>query len=155
MEMNLTRLREIEKDREASRAAVHGVARSWIQLSDWTHTHTIKSAFYSWGNWGQMGKVSPGHAVSHCQARILDLGLRTPKPLPLDSASWHSAGGWRSKAWSFWVELKSDTRIRIWARPTWALVLTFPKSEFCLCSASEPREASWAVTEQQNHFQLC
>lgn len=102
-----------------------------------------------------MGKVTWDHVASHCQVRIPDLGLRTPKPLPLDLKSWHSAGGWRRKAWSFWVELKSDTRIRIWARPTWALVFTFPKSEFCLCSASEPYEAWCSMSEQQNHFQLC
>ena len=29
------------KDREAWRAAVHGVAKSWTQLSDWTATATI------------------------------------------------------------------------------------------------------------------
>ena len=35
MDMNLSRLREIVKDREASCVAVHGVTKSWTQLSDW------------------------------------------------------------------------------------------------------------------------
>ena len=34
MNMNFSKLREIVKDREAWRSAVHGVAKSWTQLSD-------------------------------------------------------------------------------------------------------------------------
>ena len=34
MDMNFRKLREIVKDREAWLAAVHGVAKSWTQLSD-------------------------------------------------------------------------------------------------------------------------
>ena len=41
MEMSLSKLRELVIDREAWRAAIHGIAKSWTWLSDWT----------DWLNW--------------------------------------------------------------------------------------------------------
>ena len=38
MDTNLSKLQETVKDREAWRAAVHGVTNSWIELSDRTIT---------------------------------------------------------------------------------------------------------------------
>ena len=40
MDMNLSKLRELVKDREAWRAAIHAVAKSQTRLSNWTD-HTI------------------------------------------------------------------------------------------------------------------
>ena len=36
MDVGLSELRELVMDREAWRAAIHGVGKSWTQLSDWT-----------------------------------------------------------------------------------------------------------------------
>ena len=41
VDMSLSKLREILKDREAWLAVVHGVAKSQTQLSYWTTTHII------------------------------------------------------------------------------------------------------------------
>ena len=38
MNINLSKLQEMVKDREAWHATVHEVAKSWKQLSDWTTT---------------------------------------------------------------------------------------------------------------------
>ena len=40
MDMSLSELQELAMDRDTRRAAVHGVAKSWTRLSDWTQLIT-------------------------------------------------------------------------------------------------------------------
>ena len=48
MEMSLSKLQDIVKDRKAWCAVVHGVAKSQIWLSNWTTKQQLVSACYWW-----------------------------------------------------------------------------------------------------------
>ena len=45
MDMSLSKLHEMVKDREAWRATVHGVTKSQTQVSNWTTTRRLNSVF--------------------------------------------------------------------------------------------------------------
>ena len=55
-DMSLSKLRELVKDREAWRAAIHGAAKSQTQLNDWTDDERIR-------NWASVKETNPTTAA--------------------------------------------------------------------------------------------
>ena len=58
MDMSLSKLQELVMDREAWRAAVHGVVKRWIQLSDWTEL-----SLKNWDYWYKTPKAETDQLV--------------------------------------------------------------------------------------------
>ena len=121
MDMSLSEFRELVIDREAWRAMIHGVAKSWTRLSDWTELNrrlTEKamaphSSTLAWKiPWvGEPGRLqSMGlRRVRHDWATSLFMHWRrkwqpTPVFLPRESQGWGSLVGCR-----LWDHTESDT----------------------------------------------
>ena len=47
MDLSLSKLPEIVKDREARHAAVHGIRKNWKGLRDWTTTHPLSDIWFA------------------------------------------------------------------------------------------------------------
>ena len=76
MDMNLKKLQEMVKDRDAWRAAVHGVAKSQTQLSDFTFTfyfHALEKEMATHSSvlaWRIPGTEKPGRLQSMGSHRV-------------------------------------------------------------------------------------
>ena len=100
MDMSLGKLQELVMDREAWCAAVHGVAKSWTQLSDWTELN--------WTNMRDIRDVGsiPGLGRFHA--------VRNDNPLhysclenPTDRGAWWAVVQKVAKSWTRLKELSA------------------------------------------------
>ena len=79
MGMNLSKLRETEKDREACSAAVRGFAKSWTQLRKWettARTKLKKNVICILGNKGEIITKIVGVQRSQLEKKFLEIKYR-------------------------------------------------------------------------------
>ena len=110
MDINLSRPRELVMDREAWHSAVHGVAKSWVQLSteltDWVHFHFSLSfclcshfgrkwyriVFSILDFWDWVPEFDSGYAYSCLEN-------------PMDRGAWWATVVWSQRVRHYWSDL--------------------------------------------------
>ena len=80
--MSLSELRELVTDREAWRAAVHGVTKSWTRLSDWTGLDWTELMDYSWESHLVMFVSLPLTSSTYCESLCVQPCCPLPLPFP-------------------------------------------------------------------------
>ena len=134
MYMNLGKLREIVEDREAWRAAVYGVAKSWTWLSDWIELNWTCRIFvrdqYMWKEGGRrLGQMEKSnwvadHTKPHSTQpyRVVPRSTSTTGPLHPPAPALISHCTWGSLRACLCVSSCTDIRPRVAIH--WGCLLT-------------------------------
>ena len=137
MDMSLSKLQELVMDREAWRAAVHGVANSPTQLSDLTTRHHSGAQWPSsrllegvWRCWGEPRPRHPAkaffsHSMPHHKPHFVvqphwqQTFRRRWCLVCRMTGPWHSVCGWSFKWSSAWLMGKSILAVGLLPRASW------------------------------------
>ena len=139
MDVSLGRLRELVLDREAWLAEVHGVAKSWIRLSDWTELYPKNVSLPpSYRNWQKTKclRIRDKSSISPDTLNSRSFVLHhSPCPSP-ESQRQHGEVQWGWTHGEFVPPLRNpelweSEPFKIRNRPAWPLIW-----RACLCSQS-------------------
>ena len=97
MDTSLSKLQELVMDREAWHAAVHGVTRSWIYLSDWTEPISVTQSHPLQGPWLPTSHSTAESMVPH-QGSALLLRFQSQSS-PEGSGGWSPCVSSKLSAW--------------------------------------------------------
>ena len=94
MDMDLGGLCELLMDREARRATIHGVAKSWTWLSEWTELK--RNWGVSWWNWKKrMKKLASNSTFKQQVTAVYDSNRNKSRLLHYFQWSWSSQTTWQ------------------------------------------------------------
>ena len=117
MDVSLSELREFVMDREAWRAALHRVAKSWTQLSDWTELN----CGHNFVNLRCIHKTSMNFFLLHNLVRKFVITIDFRKLIIyifsfFIKATYFTFSLKRSTLWLLWfIQIVSITTLELWA----------------------------------------